>query len=314
MTLTLAITAAAPAPLAYAFGLGLVGAVNPCGFPLLPGYLATFAGAGTEAGTLRRTARGLAAGASVTAGFVLVFGVLGLLIESGVDVVEGWVPWVMIALAAAMTVLGVLSALGRQVHLRVPAVRRSGSSRAIGMVGFGVAYAIGSLSCALPVFLAGVAGSFTRLGFFVGASTFVAYALGMGLLLVALSLVVAHAGAPALRRIRPLTRFVPRVAGLVLIVVGLYLLLYWVSDLVAPTSTPAPVRVVEGAQSALSGWLAGSPRLIGVVLGAVVVIALVLVAVALWRAGGDVADGRRRRPSSDPAARRRDEEPVGAVR
>ena len=43
--------------------------------------------------------------------------------------------------------------------------RRLGSGRgALAMVGFGVTYAVASLTCALPLFLAAVAGSFGRLG------------------------------------------------------------------------------------------------------------------------------------------------------
>jgi uncharacterized membrane protein len=110
--------------------------------------------------------------------------------------------------------------------------------------------------------------------------TFIAYALGMGLLLMVASLVVAHAGTSALRRALPFSRFVPRVAGAVLALVGAYLVLYWVTDLAAPLAVPPPVRVVEQAQSALSNWLASSPRLIGAILGAVVVVALVLLALA----------------------------------
>jgi cytochrome c biogenesis protein CcdA len=273
----------ASVPLAYAFALGLVAAVNPCGFPLLPAYLAVFAGDEAGGGPVERTVRGVVAGASVSVGFVLVFGTLGLIVESGAGLAMGWVPWVMIPLAAAMSVLGIVTALGREVHLPVPSFRRRGSTRVVRMVGFGVAYAIGSLSCALPVFLAGVAGSFTRMGFVAGTATFVAYASGMGVLLTGLSLVVAHAGAPALRKVRAVSRVVPRFAGAVLALVGAYLVLYWVCAVAAPTTTVAPVRVVEGVQSTLAGWLSGSARVFGAVLGAVIVTGLVVAAVASWR-------------------------------
>ena len=273
--------AAASAPLVYPFALGLVAAVNPCGFPLLPAYVAIFVREDVAAGRIRRTARGLAAGTGVTAGFVIVFAVVGLLVESGIHLVMTWVPWVMIAVAAGMTLYGVLAALGRQPYLRMPALRATGSGGALATVAFGVMYAVGSLSCALPLFLAGVAGSFTRLGIVRGISTFIAYALGMGVLLIAVSLIVAHAGVPAIRRLRLLGRAVPRVSGIVLTLVGAYLLLYWVSDLVAPTAISAPVRLVESVQSAVSSWLASSPREIGAVLGIVAVVALTVVAAGI---------------------------------
>jgi cytochrome c biogenesis protein CcdA len=70
-------------PVAYAFTLGLLAAVNPCGFPLLPAYLSQFAYDSSDRGWGRRTARALMAGLSVTAGFVVTFGLAGLLVESG---------------------------------------------------------------------------------------------------------------------------------------------------------------------------------------------------------------------------------------
>jgi cytochrome c-type biogenesis protein len=299
-TAVVALVVAPPAPLLYSFTLGLVAAVNPCGFPLLPAYLATFAGDRRAGGAVQQTARGLLAGACVSVGFLAVFGVLGALVESGAHLVMGWVPWAMVPLGAAMTVLGVLAALGRQTYLRLPVPRLRRSGRVLGMVAFGVAYAVASLSCALPVFLAGVAGSFTRLGLLAGVGTFVAYALGMALLLMVASLVVAHAGTSLLRRAMPLARILPRLIGVVLALVGAYLVLYWVNDLTAPSSSPAPIRVVEQVQTALSGWLAGSARLAGTVLGAAVVAALVALAIASRRSGG-VAGLSRERQETAPA-------------
>lgn len=280
-------------PALYAFTLGLVAAVNPCGFPLLPAYLALFVDeSGRRGGWVRHTARGLVTGACVTAGFVAVFGVLGVAVESGVHVLTRWIPWVMIPLGAALVVVGVLSMAGRTPRLALPTVAVRGRRRAVAMTGFGMAYALASLSCALPLFLAGVAGSFTRLGPLDGAAAAVAYALGMGLFLTAASLAVAWGGGPLLRRIRPLSRFVPRAAGAVLSVVGAYLVYYWASDVANPLATPGPVRAVEAVQSAFSGWLASSPRLAGVVLGAVVVAACAMLAVAARRSSPGHA-GRR---------------------
>lgn len=70
-------------PVFYAFTLGLAAAVNPCGFPMLPAYLALFSGTTRTARRGTGVTRALLAGAGVSAGFVAVFGLLGLLIESG---------------------------------------------------------------------------------------------------------------------------------------------------------------------------------------------------------------------------------------
>lgn len=266
------------ATLLYAFTLGLVAACNPCGFPLLPAYLSGFVGDGDRSWTVR-TVRALGSAAAVTVGFVAVFAPLGALVAGGVDVVLGWVPWAMIPLGVAMAAVGAWTLAGRSLKVPVPVVP-SGRGRhpVLAMVLFGVAYAVASLSCALPVFVAGVSGTFGRHGVATGLADCVAYALGMGLLLGVAALVVAHAGAPALRRARRAGPLLQRAVGGVLVLVGAYLVLYWATDLADPTAVPAPVRVVEHVQATLVTWLSSAPRTIGVVLAVGVLGALAAVA------------------------------------
>ena len=87
-------------PVGYAFGAGMVSAVNPCGFAMLPAYLGLYLGArdmmvapsGTtvvatgfaSAGAIpAQVARATVVTWSVTAGFVLLFGGVGLAISAG---------------------------------------------------------------------------------------------------------------------------------------------------------------------------------------------------------------------------------------
>ncbi len=294
-----------PGPLLYSFTLGLVAAVNPCGFPLLPAYLSFFVGDAGD-GRTQRSGRALWAGAWVSAGFLVVFGVVGILVESGVDVVLGWVPWAMIPVGTLVAGLGLATALGHQPKVPTPLRRRLGSGRGpLAMAGFGVTYAVASLTCALPLFVAAVAGSFGRLGVARGVGSVVAYALGMGLFLTVAAMVVANLGVSPLRRMGPFVRFVPRAAGAVLALVGGYLVLYWTAYLVAPTASPQPIGVVEHVQTALSNWLSGSPQLIGVVLGLALLLGLVLVALGSWRREGGASPPAR---LLEPAAPSRSEE------
>ena len=111
-----------------------------------------------------RITRGLLAGACVSAGFVAVFGVLGLLLEGGARLATGWLPWVMAAVGVVMAGAGISTLLGRAPALHLSAPRFRTRRSVLAMAGYGVAYAAGSLSCSLPLFLAAVAGSFTGQG------------------------------------------------------------------------------------------------------------------------------------------------------
>jgi cytochrome c-type biogenesis protein len=79
-------------PFALAFTAGLVATVNPCGFAMLPAYLAYFMGLEGADGTPRAVGRGLLVGTVVSTGFLTVFGVAGVLITLGVRAVVGALP------------------------------------------------------------------------------------------------------------------------------------------------------------------------------------------------------------------------------
>jgi cytochrome c-type biogenesis protein len=281
----LAATAAvASGPVLYGFTLGLVGAVNPCGFPLLPAYLVVSAAEARSQPLARRAVQAVGSGAAVTAGFLIVFGALGVAVEAGARLALGWVPWLMVPVSAALVVVGVAAAVGRLPYLRLGAPRWAHSrNRGLAMVAFGITYALASLTCSLPIFLAVVAGSFTRQGAGTGVPLSLAYALGMGLVITTVSVAGAGSQVVRLTRLRAWQPAITRVAAGAVAVVGAYLLLYWISDLVSPLHAPGLVRAVESVQAAVATRLSASPRLTGLVIGSVIVATLAGAALYGWR-------------------------------
>ena len=97
------------APIALAFTAGLVATVNPCGFAMLPAYLSWYLETEQDAGgttapspTLAdRLVRALLVGATVSAGFLVVFGITGTLITAGIRSFIDYVPWVAMIIGAA---------------------------------------------------------------------------------------------------------------------------------------------------------------------------------------------------------------------
>src|SRR5947199_10758409 len=85
----------ARAPLGYAFVAGMVAAVNPCGFVLLPAYLGYYLGddPGTRGGR-GRMGRALAVSGTVTASFALLFGLAGIVAGLAVSAVTSVLPWI----------------------------------------------------------------------------------------------------------------------------------------------------------------------------------------------------------------------------
>lgn len=274
------------APLALAFGAGMIATVNPCGFAMLPAYLSYFLGledqsADAQAGVLRA----LAVAASVSAGFLAVFSVVGLLITQFSLSIEQHLPWVTIVIGIGLAGLGIAMLRGFTITVALPKLDKGTDSRQLGsMFLFGVSYAVASLSCTIPVFLAALSSTLSRSSFLSALAVFIAYALGMALVLGTLTLAIALARHSLVRRLRSVMPYVNRISGVLLILAGAYLAYYgWYELQVFSGDTDAggPARVVFDLNSRLSEWVqsVGATR-IGIVLAGVIAF-VVIIAIGL---------------------------------
>ncbi|MEH1167125.1 cytochrome c biogenesis protein CcdA [Micromonospora sp. CPCC 205539] len=212
-------------PLLLALTAGMLGAVNPCGFALLPAYLSLLvAGAADTRGAVGRA---LTAAAGLTLGYVLVFGAFGLALAP----LAGWLrprlPWLTVALGLLLVLAGCWLLAGRRLptpgwSTRAPRLTRSWPSMAL----FGAVYALASLGCAIAPFLAIVVTSLQAGSTGEGLALFGAYALGMGLVVAVAALGVALLRDGLVARLRGAGAWVPRLSGLVLLVAGGYVAWY----------------------------------------------------------------------------------------
>lgn len=242
--------------LAFALGAGMLATVNPCGFAMLPGYL-TMVIADGDATRVARLGRAVAASALMTAGFVAVFGVFGLLSLPLRGVLQQYLPIVTVVIGVVMVVVGVLLLAGRQLTMLLPKPARGApSTRIVSMTGYGIAFAIASLSCTIGPFLAAT-GVALRGG--SGLAAFVAYALGMGLVVAVLAVAAALASTAVAAGIRRVLPYVPRIGGLLLVVTGAYVGYYGYYELRlfhadGQASDPI-VDMASELQSTLVGWV-----------------------------------------------------------
>lgn len=245
--------------LLLALTAGMLGAVNPCGFALLPAYLSLLV-AGTS-DTRGAVGRALTAAAGLTVGYVLVFGAFGLALAP----LAGWLrprlPWLTVALGVLLLVAGCWLLAGRRLptpgwSARAPRLTRSWPSMAL----FGAAYALASLGCAIAPFLAIVVTSLQAGSTGQGLALFGAYALGMGLVVAVAALGVALLRDGLVARLRIAGALVPRLSGLVLLLAGGYVAWYgWYELRLAAGRRDAlhdpVIRVAAQVQRALAAAL-----------------------------------------------------------
>jgi cytochrome c biogenesis protein CcdA len=263
------VAAVVAAPVALAFSAGMLAAVNPCGFAMLPAYLGYFLGLEGERppSPERAVARALGVGLIMTAGFVAVFGVVGLVVTQVSASVLDHAKWATIVIGVALVVLGVALLSGRELTVRLPHLDRGGSRRELGsMLLFGISYAVASLGCTLPTFLSATSSAFRRSGLASGVIAFVSYGLGMGLIVTALTLAVALARGSVVRAFRRMVRYVNRISGALLVVAGLYVAYYgWYEVRLARGGSGRDVIVDHAleVQQAMSSWIdrTGTTRL-----------------------------------------------------
>lgn len=251
---------------AWPFGLGLLAAFNPCGFAMLPAYLSYFLGIESKQhhqSRLTTVIRGLVVGGVMTLGFVAVFGSFGILIgtvlESG-TVLE-YVPYAIIVIGVLMIPMGVAMLVGKDVILRLPKMNKGTGSRDLGSVFmFGVSYAVVSLSCTVGIFVLNISDSFTKDGFAKGSGNFLAYAIGMGLIITFLTMSLALAKSNVAVSMRKLLPYIGRISGGLLVLVGVYMIDFGIWDyrvIIANDFTAGNLLVdqVEEFQGATTNWI-----------------------------------------------------------
>src|ERR687897_2979182 len=262
----------------------MVATVNPCGFAMLPAYLAYFLGVDDRDAAVPRAtvATALRVAAAVAAGFLAVFALAGLAVElTSLPVYEN-VPWISIVIGAALFVLGVAMLWGFELVVRLPKLDRGGRERTVrSMFVFGVSYAIASIGCTLPLFLTAVSGTINRESVADGLLVFGIYAVGMTLVLTGLTVAMALARTSVVRFLRRVQPYIGRVAGGLVALAGAYVAYYgWLevrgaraSGGVIPSSSITDV--VTGWSYDVSDWIqrTGSVRIavtVGVVLAALI--------------------------------------------
>jgi len=92
---------------------------------------------------------------------------------------------------------------------------------------YGIVYATGSLSCTLPIFMVVVGSSLASGGLAGSFMQFISYGLGMGVVLIAVTLGAALFRGTLTRRLRAVMPHVHRISAPFLTGAGTYLVYYW---------------------------------------------------------------------------------------
>jgi len=253
------------------FVAGMLAAVNPCGFVLLPTYLAYYLGISNGEGAEpvpQRVAlrRALKVSAALAGGFMVVFVIAAGLAHYFTNWLTANAKYATGFFGVALIVLGVGMLFGYKLPFMTPKIGQGQNDQTIrSMFVYGMAYAIASLGCTIGFFISAVFATSARGGAWDGITNGVAYAMGMTLIVGGLTVALAFTNNSLLKFLRRGLQYMDRVAAAFVLISGFYLLwyFYWV-DLREEGS--AITDWVEGVQADIQTYISDHQWAVTVVL------------------------------------------------
>jgi cytochrome c-type biogenesis protein len=241
---------------AYNFILGVMAAVNPCGFVLLPTYLVYYLGtelqrSDNRTNTLRRA---LLVGSAVSSGFVGLFLVVGVITQSFTTSVRDNSKYLAFVVGLVLVVMGASMLAGWKPRIAQPDISIQRERTFRNMFLFGIAYAIASIGCTIGFVTSAVFGSVGRHGFVSGVVSIGLYGVGMASLVIALTVALAFAQVGIVTTIKSGFRYFDKISAVFVLLTGLYLTWYWYGAITERGSDGVTQRV-ESWQSTVVNLL-----------------------------------------------------------
>ncbi|MDX1534462.1 MAG: cytochrome c biogenesis protein CcdA [Thermoplasmata archaeon] len=214
-----------PVLLTFAYGAGVLSFFSPCAFPMLPAYISYYLA--RDAPAEDSLSQGLKFGGLSTLGMLIIFAGLGSLLGLvGGSVLGGVIPLFGLGMGVMLVALGVLllgtNRLGFTLPLRAPVYRGP-----LSFFLYGIAYALVSLGCTFPIFVVLVTAALLSGGLASGLLVFTVYSLGLGTVMVFLSIAVATSRDVVAEQLHRVVPWVRIISAVVLLAVGGYMVYYY---------------------------------------------------------------------------------------
>jgi cytochrome c-type biogenesis protein len=266
------------------FGSGLLAAVNPCGFVLLPTYLMYFLGVTGRPGTQQASVkRALLVSGALSAGFMSVFILVGGITRLFTDWINQNAKYVAFLIGIGLIILGIAMLFGYRLPFTTPKIDPGQRDRTVfSMFIFGIAYAVASIGCTIGPFSATVLGTIDTEGFGQGIFAIALYGIAMSLLVTTLTVSLALAQGGMLKVLRSGMKYVEVASAVVMILSGLFLAWYWLNDIRRNYSDNVTGSVLTW-QERTQQWIDTNRTLLAVLFSIIVITAVTYTIVARRR-------------------------------
>lgn len=226
---------------AFSFAAGAATFFSPCSVGLFPAYIGFYLSLDQRRGKgpsspngnadprrpVLRALSGVRLGLIASLGFLLLFLAAGAFVSLvGVRFLGPYLRWISIGIGVVIIALGWLQWAGRGLGISIP-VRAPKNRTAFSIFAFGIGYALASLGCTLPVFLATLFASVTAAGGWGALLVLLAYGAGMGLVMVVVTTSLAVSEEAASTYVRRLVPLIKRASSLLLMLAGAVIIYFY---------------------------------------------------------------------------------------
>ena len=249
----------------FAIGAGVMVFFSPCSFPMLPGYMSFYlANKKQRVGEFNEKAarETLPDGLAAAAGLMGVLLLIGILLVPFVSVIGGFIPVLELVVGILILTMGVIMVMEYDSEKIVRPFRNLMSAIAssqpmmiakdgiesgikattgkefsfssgeagtrTGLFWYGVAYGSAAAGCVAPVVVGLLSASISK-GIITGLLVFLIFSATAGALMVAFTMVVAASESTIVDKLKASTRQIEMAGGIIMIIVGLYLMYYFLS-------------------------------------------------------------------------------------
>ena len=177
--------------------------------------------------------RAILIGLVTTAGFIIVFGIVGLIVAAGGSVIGQYLPLAGLLVGIIITAFGISLIVFKKKLGFIAASRVNlGQGKGIRNVFlFGIGYAVASVSCALPIFLAAVGivtgKAVTTYSVLETIISSLSYGFGMGVVMIAVAIGAVFFKELVRKILRKVFPLVEPLGNLAMVGAGVYLIYYW---------------------------------------------------------------------------------------
>lgn len=235
---------------------GVFATFNPCGFAMLPAYLAfIILGNGSEKSKREVFRDALRFALYMGLGVLVIFTLFAAAIIPFASSIQKYLPIFTLLIGAILILAGASLLLGKSFlnkKLWSPSISPTG--KRITFFGYGVTFALGSISCTIGPFLAITNAAISSSNYFEILATYLSFGLGISLTILVLALITATSNQFMQSHIRKISRGISLASAVILIFVGIYLLYFAWYELTLSGSSSSDDTIMDTAFK-IQGWI-----------------------------------------------------------